>query len=205
VLALRENTNPGWRATVDGKALRPIVLDGWQQGWVLPAGAATDVLLEFEPDRAYRAGIFVGGALALFVLLIALIPARRRDTRPRRPAPRLGRPILATAIGAVALASLGGLATIGVALGGLGCMLVYRALLANLDGPDRRVTRQAQRLMWRWLPLLLFVLAAVWSLLAEDRRSAVGPQLVALAVLSVLWLSMAVRAFRRRGHRAPAR
>jgi arabinofuranan 3-O-arabinosyltransferase len=219
VLALRENANAGWRATAGGRVLRPLVVDGWQQGWLLPAGAPAEVTLTFTPDRAYRAGL-AGGLIALLVLFAAAVPRRRGAARDgansagqavrddvRRPGParRLGRPFLATAVGGAAMVSLGGLATIGVALVGLGATLAYRTLLANLDRIDQRQIRRAQRTMWRWLPVLLFAAAGAWSLLADERRSAVGPQLLALAVAGALWLSIAVRAVRRRGHRAPAR
>ncbi|OLT10327.1 hypothetical protein BJF79_26245 [Actinomadura sp. CNU-125] len=37
-LTVHENFNEGWRATVDGAELRPVRLDGWKQGWIVPAG-----------------------------------------------------------------------------------------------------------------------------------------------------------------------
>lgn len=33
ILATTENAVPGWVATYEGKELRPIVVDGWRQGW----------------------------------------------------------------------------------------------------------------------------------------------------------------------------
>ena len=182
VLAMRENANGGWQATVAGRTLRPVVVDGWQQGWLLPAGAAGTVTVSFAPDEPYRAGLFGGAGLLLLVLLAAVIPAARRQAPAVSPAiaersdaalgspGRMLRPVLATAIGLVALISVGGLATVGVALVGLGAMVVYRALLAQLDGVDQRQTRRAQRLMWRWLPVVLFGVAA--RLVAAGRRAA---------------------------------
>ena len=37
---LAENQNAVWRATLDGVALTPLVIDGWRQGWVVPGGRA---------------------------------------------------------------------------------------------------------------------------------------------------------------------
>ena len=37
-LEVHENYNAGWAATLNGHALRAVYLDGWQQGFVVPAG-----------------------------------------------------------------------------------------------------------------------------------------------------------------------
>ena len=37
-LEVHENYNQGWTATLGGRELAPVRLDGWQQGFVLPAG-----------------------------------------------------------------------------------------------------------------------------------------------------------------------
>ncbi len=76
LLQVHENTNPGWRATLDGKRLRPVVVDGWQQGWVVEAGAAGAVRLDYSPDTTYRTALLVGGLLALVLLVLALVPGR---------------------------------------------------------------------------------------------------------------------------------
>src|SRR5262249_37029313 len=34
VLVVHENANAGWRATVDGRVLEPVRVDGWQQGFL---------------------------------------------------------------------------------------------------------------------------------------------------------------------------
>ena len=76
ILALRQNANPGWEASQDGNRLRSVVLDGWQQGWVIDGTAP--VRARFAPDGAYRAGV-LGGLLALLslVALCALLVWRR--------------------------------------------------------------------------------------------------------------------------------
>ena len=41
VLVVPESINPGWTArTADGAELTPVTVNGWQQGWVVPAGHA---------------------------------------------------------------------------------------------------------------------------------------------------------------------
>ena len=36
-VATRENTSPGWTASIDGREAAPTVFDGWRQGWTTPA------------------------------------------------------------------------------------------------------------------------------------------------------------------------
>jgi arabinofuranan 3-O-arabinosyltransferase len=98
-LAVRENANAGWRATLNGTVLRPVRLDGWQQGWLVPAGTGGQVQFLFTPDAPYRRGLLLGALLAVSLLLAA---APGRGSRPehrrrrgehrriaRRPAPAL--------------------------------------------------------------------------------------------------------------------
>ena len=53
-LVVHENANRGWRAELHGRPLVPARLDGWQQAWVLPEGAAGDVRLTFGPGRLFH-------------------------------------------------------------------------------------------------------------------------------------------------------
>lgn len=71
LLVVRENTNIGWQATAGGHRLQELTVDGWQQGYVLPAGAATTVQLVYSPDPWYRTGLAVGLVAALALLLLA--------------------------------------------------------------------------------------------------------------------------------------
>ena len=80
VLVVPESVNPGWVAnTEDGTRLSPVVVNGWQQGWVLPAGTAGTVTLAFRSNPAYRGGL--AGGLALVPLLVPLALWRRRRVR----------------------------------------------------------------------------------------------------------------------------
>ncbi|MEV5648202.1 alpha-(1-_3)-arabinofuranosyltransferase family protein [Nocardia sp. NPDC052254] len=78
LLTLPLSTNVGWQAhTADGHTLAPVVVDGWKQGWVVPADAQGAVTVEFPLDRWYRLAIF-GGLLLLIPLVLLAIPVPRR-------------------------------------------------------------------------------------------------------------------------------
>ncbi|MFJ2740702.1 alpha-(1-_3)-arabinofuranosyltransferase family protein [Streptomyces sp. NPDC087440] len=82
-LQMYENANSGWQATLNGKELAPVRLDGWQQGWLVPEGEGGTVRLEFAPARWYVGGLVAGGVALL--ALAGLVLWFRRD--PREPAP----------------------------------------------------------------------------------------------------------------------
>ena len=192
ILALRENANAGWRARIAGQVLRPIVVDGWQQGWIVPAGLAGTVTIEFAPDRAYRAGL-AGGAVLAAALVLAALPFGRAGAAATVPV-RLGRPrrrrrvrVLVVA-GAVALLVTGGFAAAFLALLGLAALLALSVVARNAPGEQRRRLRSAVDRAERWAPVALFALACALSLSATTPHSAVAPQLAGLAALAALWL-----------------
>ncbi|MFI6042250.1 alpha-(1-_3)-arabinofuranosyltransferase [Nocardia sp. NPDC051321] len=79
LLVLPLSTNVGWHATTsDGRTLKSVVIDGWQQAWLLPPDATGPVTVSFPTDRWYRLGIF--GGLFLLLPLIALAIPRRAKT-----------------------------------------------------------------------------------------------------------------------------
>ncbi|MFJ7969683.1 alpha-(1-_3)-arabinofuranosyltransferase [Streptomyces sp. NPDC096324] len=84
-LTTYENYNDGWRATLNGKVLTPIRLDGWQQGWQIPAGSGGTVKLSYEPTTTYGAGL-IGSGVGLAALL-GLVLWRRRAPNPEEPQP----------------------------------------------------------------------------------------------------------------------
>ncbi|MGV0781329.1 alpha-(1-_3)-arabinofuranosyltransferase domain-containing protein [Mycolicibacterium sp. XJ775] len=136
-LVVPESVNPGWIArTADGTALKPVKINGWQQGWVIPADESGPVTLSFPSNRPYRIGLIGGLALLPVLALLALWPARRRDldldpVQPWQPA----RPLASAAVLAVgtALSGLPGLLVAGAALG-------VRYLLRNRDAWQERLT-----------------------------------------------------------------
>jgi arabinofuranan 3-O-arabinosyltransferase len=131
LLSVPENFNEGWVAEVDGEELTPVRVDGWQQGWVLPAGEQVTVELRYRPEARYDVilpfGLAVGGAILLGALGIALIALVRLRGRRPEPAPDVvwpeieptDRVVWAVAIGA-ALVLLGPVAAVGVLAGAVG-------------------------------------------------------------------------------------
>lgn len=120
VLVVPESVNPGWLAhTADGAALTPVIVNGWQQGWVLPAGAKGAVTLSFPSNAAYRSGLAAGLCLLPLLLAMALVPGRRPvrcypAARPRAPGP----------LGSVGLVAVGGV------IAGVAGLVVFAAALA---------------------------------------------------------------------------
>lgn len=138
VLVVPESINPGWRAnTPDGAALTPVIVNGWQQGWVLPPGIQGTVTLSFPSNTAYRLAIGAGLALLPLLALLALLPSRRRNPGPNpQPwAPRV------TAVAAV----LGAGALIGGAAGAAvsATALAVRLALRHRQGISDRITLAA--------------------------------------------------------------
>ena len=78
VVVVHENVNAGWEARLDGQVLEPVRIDGWQQGYVVPAGEGGTVTLTFVPDRLYRLALLAGAGIAALLVLGALV-SRRRD------------------------------------------------------------------------------------------------------------------------------
>ena len=119
ILVVPESVNPGWVAhNPDGATLTPVIVNGWQQGWVLPAGAQGAITLSFPTDGPYRAGLAIGLGLLPLLLLLALLPPRRPvpDDDPPQPwAPRMSAAIAVATAGAL-IGGVGGLAVFGGAI-----------------------------------------------------------------------------------------
>jgi len=87
VLVVPENGNAGWVATLDGAPLLKSRVDGWQQAWLVPAGAGGRIELAFTPDRQYRQALLIGAVVLLVALVLIALPVRRRvdlDSSPGR-------------------------------------------------------------------------------------------------------------------------
>src|SRR5690606_33673046 len=116
IVVLAQNFGAGWSADlVDEDGTRTpaegIVVDGWQQGFVVPAGAAGTLEARFYPDGPYRLVL-----LLRFVAVLALL-AGRALWRPGRPvthqpavAPVLSERFALVGLWAVLFAGLWGLA-----------------------------------------------------------------------------------------------
>lgn len=119
ILVIPESINPGWVAhTSAGARLTPIAVNGWQQGWMVPAGDPGTITLTFASNSLYRAGLAVGLALLPLLALLAFWRTRRRsEETPAQPwQPGAWAAVPAVAAGAV-IAGVGGVAVLGAALG----------------------------------------------------------------------------------------
>ena len=77
-LEVHENYNLGWTATLNGRTLTPVRLDGWQQAFVVPAGHGGTVLLSYRPARIYHLALVASAAAILVLLVVAIWPVLRR-------------------------------------------------------------------------------------------------------------------------------
>ncbi|WP_051516033.1 alpha-(1-_3)-arabinofuranosyltransferase [Candidatus Blastococcus massiliensis] len=175
LLVIPENINPGWTATLDGQTLTPVTIDGWQQGYIVPAGSAGTVQLDFTPGPAYRTALAVGAGAVLLLVLVAAWPARPLRDRPRR-APRV----------AAALSAVFGTAFV------VGSALFGTALVGGLAGlAALAVLWLLRQITGRWGPAVLgavatgALLAAGATLVSEPDGSTPG-QLLAVVALSAV-------------------
>lgn len=88
VLRIADAADPGWTATLDGKPLTRKTVDGWAQGFELPAeGGRLD--LTYDAPITHTAWIWAQAGL-LLVLVVMALPGRRReidDDLPEEAAP----------------------------------------------------------------------------------------------------------------------
>jgi arabinofuranan 3-O-arabinosyltransferase len=137
VLVVPESVNPGWIAHAgDGTGLRPVTVNGWQQGWVLPPGTSGPVTLTFELNGWYRAGLIGGLALLPLLALLAFVPVRR-PRAPDEPS-RVWHPhavvvSAATLIAGAVISGVAGVVVVGMAVG-------LRYLLRNRERLCETVT-----------------------------------------------------------------
>ncbi|MCX4526154.1 MULTISPECIES: glycosyltransferase family 2 protein [unclassified Streptomyces] len=75
MLRIADRADAGWRATLDGKPLKAKTVDGWAQGFELPAGGGRLDLVH-EDSLTRTAWHWAQGVLAL-VLLVMALPGRR--------------------------------------------------------------------------------------------------------------------------------
>ncbi|MFH9571655.1 glycosyltransferase [Streptomyces sp. NPDC017454] len=77
VLRLADTTAEGWTASLDGKPLTRTTVDGWAQGFELPAsGGKLDVT--YDAPFTHTLWLWAQGLLAVVLVVLAL-PGRRRD------------------------------------------------------------------------------------------------------------------------------
>ena len=133
ILETTENANPGWSATLNGEQLEPVRVDGWRQGWIVPAGAAGLVVLDFGAQPAYVGGLLAGLVAAL--ALVALAFFGRRRPGELQPEPLTGRGFWLAGSAAVVGLMLGGVP--GLVAGATAIALAWvtsRSLVAGVLG-----------------------------------------------------------------------
>ena len=171
-LALAENQNDGWRATLEGRELRALRLDGWRQAWQVPAGEGGTISLVFEPARSYRMALVTGLGAALLLFAFLALPSRRRPT-PAEPAHGW---VLPAVLVVAALTLVAG--PWGLLAAGLGMVLVHRwtALVPYVAGGALTLAALITAWQLRWpmpwpvLPAAVaqaLALSAVGALVAE--------------------------------------
>ncbi|MFJ4369398.1 glycosyltransferase [Streptomyces chartreusis] len=77
VLRLADSVDDGWTATLDGKELAPTTVDGWAQGFELPADGGR-LHVTYDDPIGHTVWLWAQGFLAL-VLVVMALPGRRRD------------------------------------------------------------------------------------------------------------------------------
>jgi arabinofuranan 3-O-arabinosyltransferase len=153
-LEVHQAANPGWAATLNGRALPPVTLDGWQQAFLVPAGSGGRVIMRFTPASGYH-WLLIGSALAVCVLIAAAAwPARRRARRGgHHPAADAGGPGAGSRPGAAGSGS-------GAAGSGSGAawywlaVVAATAVLALVGGVFALAVPAAALLGW-WRPRLV--------------------------------------------------
>ncbi len=131
VLALSENFSPGWSARLAGRKLAAVRVDGWRQGWVLPAASSARVDIEFTPDRPYRAALGAGAAALALLALLSTIRFRHGCELP--PVGPGGQRVAIAGVATAALFVTGGPVAV-IAFVGRACLRRPAALAAVAGG-----------------------------------------------------------------------
>ena len=186
VLVVPESINTGWVArTSAGTRLTPLAVNGWQQGWVVPAGTSGTITLVFAPNSLYRAGLAGGLALLPLLALLAWWPSRRRPTdaaaRPWTPGPWA----------AVAMLTAGAL------IAGVAGVLVFGAALGMRWALRNRPRRRDVVTLWLSAGGLILAGAALsrhpWRSVDGYAGHSAAVQLLALISLAALAASTMMR------------
>ena len=180
LVVLSHNANPGWvAADSEGRALTPIRVNGWQQGWVVPAGPATVLQARYAPQPWYAAGLLLGG-VSLLLLFVLRVIARGPRAGSGPPAGALPGSASGGWFLAVVL-----VATFPVNSGVVGCLAVLMGVAAGLAG--RRLPRVG-------VALVLVLTAGAVAAVAAAPWGNGGAALLAVGVQQLVLGAFAVMA-----------
>ncbi|MEU0392138.1 glycosyltransferase family 2 protein [Streptomyces sp. NPDC006208] len=90
ILRIADRAAVGWQATLDGRVLTKTTVDGWAQGFELPAEGGR-LALTYKDPAAHTAWIWTQAFLAVVLLVLAL-PGRRREVDDDLPDEELAVP-----------------------------------------------------------------------------------------------------------------
>lgn len=170
ILRVAESASEGWQAHLDGRPLEATRIDGWQQGWVVPAGAEGRITLTFTSSRWQGLGIVLGALLGLAAIVFGLAPVLARRRAHLEPAGSW-HPAVAGGVGVVSAGLLIGLpglvagaAAVGVRrLGAVPAVSLLALLLAGIGAA-------------LGLPVLLSDALAVFGFVAAVIAALSGPR-----------------------------
>ena len=74
-LEIHENFNAGWSATLNGRPLTAVRLDGWQQAFIVPAGQGGAISLTYGPATVYHVGLIASALALLLLAVLTVLPA----------------------------------------------------------------------------------------------------------------------------------
>ncbi len=81
-LVLGESWNPGWTASVGGRDLgAPVLIDGYANGWLVPAGTSGAIHLRWTPQRSVTVSLWISLVAVLLTTALAIL-ARNRPPGP---------------------------------------------------------------------------------------------------------------------------
>src|SRR5690242_19806668 len=173
-LVMNGTFNPGWADVLNGHVPKPVRLDGWQQGFIVPAGPGGTIALSFAPAATYHLVLAVSLAAAAILLAIAAWSFTGRRRRGDGRDPRSGHagrdawsPPSATA-GNRRLAWLGGVGVAALVFVAGGLVALAVPVLAYLAWRLSRAPRRTST--GTWLPWVAF-----GGVVASGLLSAVRP------------------------------
>lgn len=178
VLVVAENFNAGWNAALGDRVLTPVRIDGWKQGFLVPAGTVGTIELRYGPSTPYRLALAIGALLAVVLAGVALLPDRGRRV-PALGVTERELPPRVTLVLAVAAS-------------------IWTAGLAGLIALPLMLIIRRRALAWAgWLPSGLYLLAVAMvaafpGRLPADHAGAFSPVTQLLAGLALTSLFVAL-------------